>query len=77
MAAAFPQTVVWGIRDFEKRFGRTPEGMWCAEAAVNTATLEALAEQNIRFTVLAPRQAASFRERGTEGWTQVGEGGGS
>jgi predicted glycosyl hydrolase (DUF1957 family) len=25
--------VRWGIRDFESRFGRKPEGMWLAEAA--------------------------------------------
>jgi alpha-amylase/alpha-mannosidase (GH57 family) len=46
--------VVWGIRDFEHRFGRYPEGMWLPETAVDT---EILAEQNIRFTILALRQA--------------------
>src|SRR4029079_746367 len=39
--------VHWGIRDFEHRFGRLPEGMWLAETAADTASLEALAEQNI------------------------------
>jgi alpha-amylase/alpha-mannosidase (GH57 family) len=53
--------VIWGIRDFEHRFGRAPEGMWLAETAANTASLEALAEQGIRFTVLAPNQAARVR----------------
>src|ERR1019366_4707271 len=49
--------VIWGINDFEYRFGRKPEGMWLAETAVNTETLEVLAEQGIRFTGMAPRQA--------------------
>src|SRR5512137_280249 len=34
--------VVWGIRDFQYRFGRMPEGMWLAETAAGTPTLEAL-----------------------------------
>jgi alpha-amylase/alpha-mannosidase (GH57 family) len=55
--------VIWGIKDFEYRFGRKPEGMWLAETAVNTETLEVLAENGIRFTVLAPRQAKSVRRR--------------
>jgi len=28
--------VYWGLRDFESRFGRAPEGMWLAETAVTT-----------------------------------------
>ena len=56
--------VVWGIRDFERRFGRRPEGMWLAETAADTPSLEALAEQGIRFTILAPRQAAKERRIG-------------
>src|SRR4051812_16057055 len=50
--------VVWGIRDFQNRFGRVPEGMWLAETAVDVETLDVLAEQGIRFTVLSPFQAA-------------------
>ena len=66
--------VIWGIRDFEKRFKRKPEGMWLAETAVDYATLEVLADHHIKFTVLAPRQAESFRKIGTESWTDVNEG---
>ena len=49
--------VIWGIKDFSRRFGREPEGMWLPETAVDTESLEVLAEQNIKFTILAPSQA--------------------
>ena len=39
--------VRWGIADFEHRFGRKPEGMWLAETAVDTETLEVLAEHGV------------------------------
>jgi alpha-amylase/alpha-mannosidase (GH57 family) len=54
--------VRWGIADFEHRFGRRPEGMWLAETAVDTETLEVLAGRGIKFTVLAPSQCAAVRE---------------
>ncbi len=54
--------VYWGIRDFQHRFGRYPEGMWLAETAVDTETLEVLASHGIQFTVLAPRQAKAIRK---------------
>jgi alpha-amylase/alpha-mannosidase (GH57 family) len=63
--------VVWGIRDFEFRFGRKPEGMWLAETAVDTDTLEVLAEHGIAFTILAPRQAAAVRSIGASEWEDV------
>lgn len=53
--------VLWGIRDFEHRFGRKPEGMWLAETAVDSETLDIMAEHGIAFTVLAPGQARSIR----------------
>src|SRR5205823_5306249 len=53
--------VRWGIRDFESRFGRKPEGMWLPETAVDVDSLEALAAENIRFTILEPHQALRYR----------------
>jgi alpha-amylase/alpha-mannosidase (GH57 family) len=63
--------VRWGIRDFERRFGRAPEGLWLPETAVDTESLEVLAECGIRFTVLAPSQARRVRPRGGRAWKDV------
>lgn len=60
--------VIWGIRDFESRFNRYPEGMWLAETAADTATLEVLARHGIKYTILAPRQAKAFRKIGSDKW---------
>jgi len=66
--------VVWGIRDFKHRFGRRPKGMWLSETAVDLETLDILAEQGIRFTILAPHQASRVRQIGTGTWTEVSNG---
>ncbi len=63
----------WGIRDFQKRFGRAPEGMWLPETAVDLETLGLLAEAGISFTILAPRQAEAVRRIGGEEWTGVSD----
>ena len=52
--------VYWGIRDFEFRFKRFPEGMWLPETAVDLETLQIMADQGIRFTILAPHQAGKL-----------------
>lgn len=64
----------WGIADFEHRFKRFPEGMWLPETAVDTETLEMLADQGIRFTILAPRQAGKARKLGGRSWKDVSGG---
>src|SRR5882757_7613357 len=51
----------WGIADFEFRYGREPEGMWLAETAVNRSVLDLMAQEGIKFTVLAPVQCARVR----------------
>ncbi len=53
--------ILWGLEDFRRRFGRDPEGMWLPETAVDTESLVLLAENGIKFTILAPHQAAKFR----------------
>ena len=66
--------VVWGIQDFEHRFGRKPEGMWLPETAVDLETLDILAELGLRFTILAPHQASRVRPLGARTWQDVKDG---
>ncbi len=66
--------VVWGIRDFEHRFGRRPEGMWLPETAVDLETLDIMAELGIRFTILSPRQAHKVRKIVRGHWRDVSGG---
>lgn len=64
--------VIWGIRDFELRFGRKPEGMWLAETAVDRETLSILAGAGIKYTILSPHQAVRWRflDKGSP-WKEV------
>lgn len=48
--------VRWGLADFRRRFGREADGMWLPECAVDEETLQVLAEEGVRFTILAPYQ---------------------
>ena len=51
----------WGIADYQFHYGIPPEGMWLAETAADTSTLELLAAHGIKFTVLAPHQCKRIR----------------
>ena len=66
--------IVWGIRDFQQRFGRKPEGMWLPETAVDLETLDLLVELGIRFTILSPQQASRARAVESETWNDVSGG---
>ncbi|MDD5218414.1 MAG: glycoside hydrolase, partial [Candidatus Omnitrophica bacterium] len=74
--------VRWGIQDFRYRFGRDPDAMWLPETACNDESLEILAEEGIKFTILAPHQAEAIRpipESGLaaeakDGWQDVSSG---
>ena len=63
--------ILWGIRDFEHRFGRSPEGMWLPETAVDVESLEIMAELGIAFTVLSPSQAKRVRPLAGGPWQEV------
>ncbi|MGD2144285.1 MAG: DUF3536 domain-containing protein [Anaerolineae bacterium] len=56
--------VRWGIASFEHRFGHRPEGLWLPEMAVDYETLEVLASEGIRFTVLSDEQVSGDLEVG-------------
>lgn len=58
----------WGIRDYEAHFGRRPQGMWLPETAVDMASLQALADHGITFTILAPWQAKDLSLDTTKPW---------
>jgi alpha-amylase/alpha-mannosidase (GH57 family) len=64
----------WGVRDFEHRFGRRPEGMWLPETAVDLPTMEILAQLGMKFTILAPNQASRVRKIGGRNWKDVSNG---
>jgi alpha-amylase/alpha-mannosidase (GH57 family) len=59
--------VLWGLRDFQKRFDRDPEGMWLAETGLDIDSLEVLADNGIKFTILAQHQARGVRKLGQGG----------
>ena len=66
--------VLWGICEFQHRFGRLPEGMWLPETAVDLQSLSLLAQHGLRFTILSPYQARRVRPIGTRGWRDVSGG---
>jgi alpha-amylase/alpha-mannosidase (GH57 family) len=63
--------MLWGIRDFEHRFRRSPEAMWMPETAVDLETLDVLASFGIRYTILSPFQAKRTRSLGGRAWKDV------
>jgi alpha-amylase/alpha-mannosidase (GH57 family) len=63
--------VIWGVRDFERRFARKPEGMWLPETAVDLESLDLMAQEGIRFAILEPQQARRVRKKGSREWQDV------
>src|SRR2546429_9862722 len=60
--------VRWGTADFRRRFGREPVGMWLPETAVDPETLDVLAAEGMRFTILAPHQVEHAPVGGSPAW---------
>jgi alpha-amylase/alpha-mannosidase (GH57 family) len=62
----------WGIADYAASFGGRPEGMWLPETAVDNESLQLLAANGIKFTVLAPSQCKRVRPlKGGLEWTDT------
>jgi alpha-amylase/alpha-mannosidase (GH57 family) len=59
--------ILWGIADFEYRFGRRPLGIWLPETGIDSATLELLADLGIVFTIVAPGQVHALPPVGAIG----------
>lgn len=51
--------VRWGVREFRRVFGRDPLGIWLPETAVDGETLEVVAAEGLRYTILAPTQVTA------------------
>jgi predicted glycosyl hydrolase (DUF1957 family) len=66
--------VRWGIADFRRRYGREPVGLWLPETAVDDETLDVVAAEGIRFTVLAPHQVDKVPADGSPGTYRTGGG---
>jgi alpha-amylase/alpha-mannosidase (GH57 family) len=66
--------ICWGIADYEYHYGTPPEGMWLAETAADTESLELLAQHGIKFTLLAPHQCRRIRAlKDGAGWTDTAD----
>ena len=63
--------VLWGLKDFQKRFNRNSEGIWLAETAVDAQTLEVLIECGIKYTILSPHQAKCVKNFNENNWHDV------
>jgi alpha-amylase/alpha-mannosidase (GH57 family) len=63
--------VVWGLKDFQHRFGRQAEALWLPETAVDYPTLATLREHDLKYVILSPHQA--WRVKPLEGgaWEEV------
>jgi len=51
----------WGITDYKQHYGSAPEGMWLAETAADSESLELMAQHGIKFTLMAPHQCKRVR----------------
>jgi len=64
----------WGIADYALHYGAPPEGMWLAETAADTESLELMAQHGVKFTLLAPHQCKRVRMlRDGEGWMDTAD----
>ena len=65
--------IEWGMRYFEKHFGRRSEGIWLAETAVNDEVAEFLIHYGIRYIILSPTQAEAVCPTHSDQWHNVSD----
>jgi hypothetical protein len=63
--------IIWGLQDFERRFGRSAEGIWLPETAVSPSVLATLIELGVTYTILAPEQIDGVRPSDQDPWNEV------
>ncbi len=63
--------VIWGLKDFETRFGRRAEALWLPETAVDYPTLATLVEHDLKYVILSPYQAKRVRPLTGGPWEKV------
>jgi hypothetical protein len=64
--------VRWGLSHFRHTFGRSPDGMWLPEMAVDGATLGTLADEGVAATILTPGQVDAVRRGPGHPWSAAG-----
>jgi len=65
---------LWGIKDFEHRFGFKPEAMWLPETAASDDTLRLMLDLGMKYVILSPYQADKIKARGAEDWEDASMG---
>ncbi len=67
--------ILWGMKEFETRFGHAAEGIWLPEAAVDMETLRVAEECGVKYVILAPWQCAETnKDLDQPGWVELGGG---
>ncbi|MBI4802031.1 MAG: DUF3536 domain-containing protein [Elusimicrobia bacterium] len=66
--------VIWGLADFQARFGFKAEAMWLPETAADENTLRLLIDQGLGYAILSPYQAEMIRPVDSEKWTDISSG---
>jgi hypothetical protein len=62
----------WGLADFEHHFGRSSEGIWLPETAINERIIDILIEEGVKFVILSPWQAEAVLAEGSKDWEELG-----
>ncbi len=66
--------IIWGLREFQHRFGFTPPGMWLSECGIDPETVRALIDHHVKYVILSPHQASRARPFGSFDWHDVSMG---
>ncbi|MCL2001577.1 MAG: DUF3536 domain-containing protein, partial [Planctomycetes bacterium] len=66
--------ILWGIREFQHRFGFHPEGIWLPECGICPETVRVLVDHRIKFVILSPHQASRVRPFGEREWRDASMG---